>query len=312
MATHSLRPSVDTLHGRFDPDLVPVLRVASGDTIEAQTPDAGWRWIAQQNPFAPSEKYTPRISHHGDGHCLLGPVYVEGLAPGDTLEVEILELRPGRWGWCSAAGWDSEYNRRMGLDGAEHRRWQWKVDPDALTAVSDKGHEVALRPFLGLIGMPPATPGEHPTDPPRRTGGNLDCRELVAGTRLFLPVEVAGGLLSFGDGHGVQGDGEVAGPALEIPMERVVLRLTAHRYVLPAPRAITPTGRVAFGFHEDLQEAMYAALNEMLDWIQQELGVLRAEAAMIASLQVSLRVTQIVNGVKGVHALWPVAWPSRP
>jgi acetamidase/formamidase len=303
--SHRLLPVRETLHGRFDRSLPPVLRVASGDVVEAQAPNAGWSLVEQADPVAHREKVTPLVPEDADGHCLLGPVYVEGLEPGDTLEVEILELRVARWGWSGAAGWDSEYNVRLGIDGAEHMEWIWRIDPDAGTATSTGGHEIAIRPFLGLIGMPPADAGRHPTDPPRRTGGNLDCRELIPGSRLFLPVEVPGGLLSFGDGHGVQGDGEVAGPALECPMERVVLRLTRHPRRLPAPRALTPTGWVAFGFHENLQEAMYAALNEMLDWMQEVLGIRRAEATMLASLQVSLRVTQIVNGVKGVHALWP-------
>lgn len=300
---HQLLPTVENLHGRFDPGLTPTLRVASGDTIEAQTLHAGWGLVEQDEPFTETQKVAPLKPHHQDGHCLLGPIAVEGLKAGDTLEVEILELKPGKWGWSGAAGWESEYNRRLGIEGAEHMNWRWRLENGIAT--SNQGHEIELSPFLGLIGMPPAAPGEHPTDPPRRTGGNLDCRELVSGSRLFLPVEVDGGLLSFGDGHGVQGDGEVAGPALEIPMERVVLRLTAHPESLTAPRALTPAGWITFGFHEDLQEAMYAALNEMLDWMQQTLNVRRAEATMLASLQVSLRVTQIVNGVKGVHAVWP-------
>lgn len=304
MALHRLFPTVENLHGRFDPSLPPVLTVASGDLVEAQTLDAGWGLVEQDDPFAQTQRLTPRQAHHRDGHCLLGPIAVEGLKAGETLEVEILELRPGKWGWSGAAGWESEYNRRLGIEGAEHMSWRWRLDPDAGTAVSNQGHSVRLRPFLGLIGMPPAALGEHPTDPPRRTGGNLDCRELVPGSRLLLPAEVAGGLLSFGDGHGVQGDGEVAGPALEIPMERVLLRLSVSDESLSAPRAITPAGWVAFGFHEDLQEAMYAALNEMLDWMQQALNIRRAEATMLASLQVSMRVTQIVNGVKGVHAVF--------
>jgi acetamidase/formamidase len=305
MPIHRLLPTVENLHGRFDPSLTPVLTIASGDLVDAQTLSAGWGLVEQDDPLTESQKLNPLKPHHKDGHCLLGPIYVDGLKAGQTLEVEILELTPANWGWSGAAGWESEYNHRLGIEGAEHMGWRWRIDPATNRAVSNKGHELKLRPFLGLIGMPPALEGEHPTDPPRRTGGNIDCRELIPGTRLFLPVEVDGGLLSFGDGHGIQGDGEVSGPALEIPMAHVLLRLTAHEENLTAPRALTPAGRITFGFHEDLQEAMYAALNEMLDWMQQTLDIRRAEATMLASLQVSLRVTQIVNGVKGVHAIWP-------
>ena len=142
--------------------------------------------------------------------------------------------------------------------------------------------------------------------PPRPTGGNIDCKELVAGSTLFLPIAVAGGLFSLGDGHAVQGDGEVAGPALECPMDEVRVTLALRPDLrLSMPRAHTPGGWITFGFDEDLNRATYAALNDMLDLMQELHDLDRREAVALASLVVDLRVTQVVNGVRGVHAVLP-------
>ena len=163
-----------------------------------------------------------------------------------------------------------------------------------------------MRPFLGVIGMPPAEPGIHPTAPPRPTGGNIDCKELVSGSRLFLPIVVPGGFVSAGDGHGRQGDGESSGTAIECPME--VAELTFHLHpemTVSTPRAETAEGWLTFGSDEDLDEAMAIALDAMLDLMGQQHGVDRVEALALASVLVDLRITQVVNGVRGVHAVLP-------
>jgi len=166
------------------------------------------------------------------------------------------------------------------------------------------GATVALAPFLGVLGMPPPEPGVHSTGPPRRWGGNIDCKELLAGTTLFLPVAVDGALFSAGDGHARQGDGEVSGTAIECPLDRAQLTLTLRDdMALETPRAVTPAAWITFGFDEDLDEAAGAATEAMLDLIMLELGVGRREALALASVVVDLRVTQVVNGVKGVHAV---------
>ena len=139
-----------------------------------------------------------------------------------TLEVEIQEVRVGTWGW-TAAGWPAPINHRLGMGDGDEILYLWALDADRLTGRNQHGHEIALRPFMGVMGMPPAEAGMHSTGPPRPTGGNLDCKELTAGSALFLPVAVAGGLFSVGDGHAAQGDGEVCGTAIECPMERVTL-----------------------------------------------------------------------------------------
>ncbi|RYG24434.1 acetamidase [bacterium] len=306
MATHELHPTRASLHGRFSNDLPPALTVASGDSIVASTLDADWALVEQSDPFGPPAKFEPLTEDDKAGHSLLGPIAVEGAEPGDALEIQLHTIRPSTRGWVCAGGWPSEFNKRLGLDTAEHFRSQWHIDTDAGTATNAKGQTLSLWPFLGWIGLMPAEKGMHSTTPPRRVGGNLDCRELVAGTSLFLPVEVAGGLLSFGDGHAVQGDGEVAGPALECPTERVEMTLVVHKAAAPnLPYANTPAGWVTLGFGKALDDAMYAALNGMVDRLASALSVSRAEALALCSMKASLRVTQIVNQAKGVHALLP-------
>jgi acetamidase/formamidase len=152
--------------------------------------------------------------------------------------------------------------------------------------------------------MPPPKPGIHPTGPPRAWGGNLDCKELVAGTTLFLPIPVDGALFSAGDGHARQGDGEVSSTAIECPLERAQLSLSLRDDLkLAAPVARTPDSWLAFGLGEDLDEAAANATESMLELMERELGLERRDALALASVVVDLRVTQVVNGVLGVHAV---------
>jgi len=154
------------------------------------------------------------------------------------------------------------------------------------------------------MGMPPDEPGKHPTPPPRYCGGNIDCKELTAGSSLFLPIPVEGGLFSVGDGHAAQGDGEVSVLAIECPMERVELTFQLHpEMALTMPRIRTPNAWMTLGFHEDLLEATYLALEGMLTLISEQYGVDRRNALALASVVVDMRVTQIVNGVRGAHAV---------
>jgi acetamidase/formamidase len=306
---HHIDFEVAHLAGCFSPERAPILTVDSGDTIVCRTLDAGWGL----DPFAPELDVTraiiPRAQRldptNDTGHCLVGPIAVRGAEPGMTLEVRVHALRPERVGstWVGEA---REWLPRLGIDGY----WflPWEIDPDAGVARTPPGRTVRLRPFLGVMGVAPAEPGIHPTLPPRRVGGNLDCRDLTAGTSLYLPVEAPGALFSFGDGHAAQGHGEVGGTAIECGMEHVELSLHLHPALsLNWPRALTPVARMAFGCHRDLNEATAIALNNMLDLMVAELGMERVEALALASVAVDLHVTQIVNGVKGVHAVLPHA-----
>lgn len=304
MAIFTLEPERPNLHGAFNRDRAPVLNVASGDTIRYRTLDAGWSAFDQAEDFEEPLKFPNRAKPEDEGHCLVGPVFVQGLKAGDVLEARIKHVRPGKWGWSAAGGFPSFVNEKLGLHEGEHVRWRWRIDADRGVATNRDGLTVPLRPFMGVMGMPADEPGYQPTTPPRFCGGNIDCKELIAGSTLYLPVAVDGGLFSLGDGHAVQGDGEVASPALECPMELVEVELHARPDLrLKNPRAITPAGHLTLGFHEDLNEAFVIALDGMLDWLGELKGFSRREALAFASLQVDLRITQVVNDVKGVHAL---------
>ncbi|HEU5097699.1 MAG TPA: acetamidase/formamidase family protein, partial [Roseiflexaceae bacterium] len=240
---------------------------------------------------------------HDTGHCLVGPIAVRDAEPGQVLQVDICQLVPAAVG----ATWVGEVQEFLPQLGVEGYFWlPWRIDTAAGVAQSASGHRVTLAPFLGVLGLAPSEPGVHATRPPRPVGGNIDCKALTVGSSLFLPIHVPGALLSFGDGHAAQGDGEVGGTAIECAMEHVQLRLSIRDdMALAWPQARTAEGWLTFGFAEDLNTATVIALNGMLDTIVRELEVSRKEALALASVGVDLRVTQIANRTLGVHAFWP-------
>jgi acetamidase/formamidase len=214
-------------------------------------------------------------------------------------------VQPGLWGWTGGGGWDNDINKRLGLveQGVE---LIWEIDPHSMIGRDQYGHTLVLHPFMGVMGMPPDEPGIHPTFPPRFCGGNMDCKELVAGSTLYLPISLPEALFSVGDGHAVQGDGEVSGVAIECPMEQVSLTFHLRKDLhLTTPRANTSSAWITLGFHENLQEASFIALEAMLDLMEEQYQLSRPQALALASLVVDLRVTQIANGVLGVHAALP-------
>jgi acetamidase/formamidase len=296
VALHEIPLERRTLHGHFSRDLQPILTVEPGDTIGFSCLNSGWR-------DADHEAFPERNGELDAGHALIGPVAVHGARAGQTLAVAIDELRIGAGGVTQAGGFETPLNTRLGVDDGETVTLLWELDADAATGRSDSGREVALAPFLGVIGMPPDEPGVHSTAPPRRTGGNIDCKELVAGTTLYLPIAVEGALLSAGDGHAAQGDGEVSQLAIEAPVERAQLTLDLRGdLVLGWPIAWTPEAWLTFGFDEDLDEAAAIAIEGMLEVMGREHGLERGEALALAGVVVDLRITQMVNGVRGVHA----------
>ena len=269
----------DTVHGYFSSALPPVLTVDPGDSVRFQALNAGWCWAKDEELFE-------RDTQLHDGHALSGPIEVRGARAGQTLVVQIDEVTPGPWGVTFADG----------------KPLEWALD--GVSATDDRGAAVALAPFLGVIGMPPPEPGVHSTIPPRRFGGNIDCKLLVAGTTLYLPIPVDGALLSAGDGHGAQGDGEVSGTAIECPLERAQLTLDVRDELeLRTPIARIDGAWVAFGFDEELDLAAEQCLATMLDLMERELGFDRTYALALSSIVVDLHVTQIVNVAKGVHAV---------
>jgi acetamidase/formamidase len=262
------------VRGWFSRDYEPVEAVEPGGSVTFRAFGAFWAWDADAEPERPE----------GAGHALEGPFEVRGAQAGQTLVVGIDEVMPRDWG-------------RTWADG---EAFTWSLDGDTWKLGA---HAVRSAPFLGVIGMPPPEPGEHSTTPPRRWGGNIDCKELVAGTTLYLPIPVDGALLMAGDGHGAQGNGEVSGTAIECALERVTLTLDVEDLDLRSPIARTADSWLAFGFDEDLDAAAEQATETMLDLMERELAVSRAEALALASVSVDLHVTQVVNEVKGVHAI---------
>ena len=306
VSVHFVEPLPKNLTGSFCRDDEPILSINSGDTVVFRTLDASWHTKARTSLDDAPEYVGNDVDpeKRSDGHCLCGPVAIHGARPGMTLEVQINEIECGSWGWTNSGGWPHWILRALEVDKMDSR-FLWTLDQQVGIGRNQHGHEVSLRPFMGIMGMPLNEPGRHSTVPPRRTGGNLDCKELVAGTRLFLPIEVEGGLFSVGDGHAAQGDGEVCVTAIECPMERVSLTFYLHEELrLNGPRARIEGAWVTFGLHEDLDQACVLAVQAMLELMGEKYPHLdRSTCLGLASVAVDVRVTQLVNEVKGAHAI---------
>jgi acetamidase/formamidase len=275
---HEIPLELGNLHGTFSHALEPVLTIDPGDSVRISVPMSGWR-------IDPGEEIAWRNPERDTGHALAGPIEVRGARAGETLVVGIDEVRPGPWGVTFT-------------EPPHVIRWQLAGDTGR-----GAGRTVRLAPFLGVLGMPPAEPGAHSTAPPRPSGGNIDCKELVAGTTLFLPIPVDGALFSAGDGHAAQGDGEVSGTAIECPVEAQLTIDVRQDLHLAWPIARTSDAWLSFGFDEHLGIAARIAVDGMLDLMEREHGMSRADALAFASVVVDVRVTQVVNGVLGAHAV---------
>ena len=302
---HVLEAAGPALHGFFDRDRPPALTVETGESVRVHTLDCWWSAGAYAGGATADRDRVPE-HRPGVGHALTGPIAVAGARPGQTLAVRLDSVVPGAYGTTVAGGTGTGFAERYGITG-EQAVLAWDLADGQGT--DQHGHRVDLRPFLGVVGVAPAEPGRHSTIPPRTTGGNLDCRELVAGSTLYLPVAVEGALLSLGDGHARQGDGEVGGTAIECPMTtEITLDLVDPPWLptpLATPVAETPAGWVTLGVADTVDEAGFRALEAMLDLLQGRFGLRRAEAAALASVVVDLRVTQIVNRTVGAHAVLP-------
>ena len=275
---YQLPLSQGTLHGYFSRDLEAVLTIAPGDSVRFAVPNSSWY-------IEPEHKFVPRDPSLDVGHALVGPIAIRGARAGQTLAVRIDEVKPASWGVT--------YTKPPHLI-----RWQLS---DGVGRGA--GKTVRLAPFLGVLGMPPAEPGVHSTIPPRACGGNIDCKELVAGSVLFLPIAVEEALFSAGDGHAAQGDGEISGTAIECPVEAQVTLDVRDDFPVKWPVARTAASWITFGFHEDLGKAARIAVDGMLDLMQREHGLARSDALALGSVVVDLRVTQIANKTLGVHAV---------
>jgi len=302
MTVHHLDPEPGTTIDYFSRASAPVLTVDPGDTVVVRSLDASGYLERLQTPG----EVRPTMFTEPRGHCLTGPIAVRGAEPGMVLALRLEFLQPQSWGWTVANARDNTLNRRLGLTDLPPSWLLWEIDAEAGTATDQSAHQVRTAPFLGVMGVAPAEPGEHSTIPPRAIGGgNIDCRSLVAGSTLYLPINAPGALLSLGDGHARQGDGEVCGTAIECAMTTTAVLELMTDPVIPGIHAETPSGRITFGFDADLNEAMAQALDAMIGWMQGLYGVDKVTALALASPCVDLRVTQVANEVWGVHALLP-------
>jgi len=312
-ATHHLAPSPKTVTwGYFDPSTPPVLRVRSGDTVEVETLPGGGSAALEaaglsRDQMQPALLEVEReVKDRGEvPHILTGPIWIEGADPGDTLEVKILSVEP-----AVPYAWNS-FTPGKGFLPDEFPHAHFKLTPLDLTrkvARFSEGIEIPLRPFFGVMGVaPPAATGRVSSGPPWIHAGNMDNKDLVAGTTLYIPVYVGGALFSVGDGHVGQGDGEVCLTAMETALHGTLQFFVRKDIRLRWPRAETPSHFISMGFHENLEEAARIALEEMLDFLVQEKHLDRDTAYILASDAVDLHITQLVDGKKGVHALLPKA-----
>lgn len=303
MATnHRLDPNVDTVHwGYFDAQLPARLEVESGDTVVVDTV-SGWPDVAPDEPYAPAHReIVARLKPQPGPHILTGPIAVRGAVPGDALEVRVKAIElTADWGWNVIR----PLRGTLPEDFPNAEKRVIPIDREAMTARLPWGPTVPLRPFFGILATAPRPEyGRISSVEPREFGGNIDCKEFVPGTSLFLPVFVPGAKFSAGDGHAVQGDGEVCLTALETCL-RGTFELVLHKSMtLAMPRAITPTHYIALGLNEDLDDAAKQALREMIAWLVAMKGWTRSEAYVFCSLACDLHVTQLVDGIKGIHAM---------
>ena len=309
MAQHHVAATPETVRwGTFDAAYPPVVTIESGDTVVLECVSGA------QDVMPPPDSgmvVPPALSAihakvaRGTGHIITGPVAVRGAMPGDMLQVDINKIELGAdWGFCGfrpLAGTLPE-------DFPERFLTHIPVDRAARTCRLSYGVELKLSPFFGVMGVAPRPGyGTISTIQPRDHGGNLDNKEVGEGATLFLPVWAPGALFSAGDGHGVQGDGEVCINALEMCLTGT-FTLTLHKQqggvpALAYPRAETPTHFITMGLNEDLDLAMKQALREMIAFICQRSNLSRQEAYQFCSLAVDFHVTQTVNGEKGVHGM---------
>ncbi|HWC94111.1 MAG TPA: acetamidase/formamidase family protein [Pseudolabrys sp.] len=310
-------PRVDagpaTVHwGFFDAKLAPVLTVGSGERVTMSSV-SGPPELMPPPPFVIPPALPAIHAANGKqrffGHMCTGPVAVRGAKAGQVLQVDIEAIE---------LNYDWGYNTIRPLAGAlpddfkEFRNIHLTLDRARMVGRLPWGQEIPLRPFFGVMAVaPPAAWGVIPTPPPRRNGGNMDNKELVAGTTLYLPIFTDGALFSVGDGHGAQGDGEVCITAIETGLVGT-FKLTARDDMkLEWPMAETPTHVITMAFDPDLDDCVVISLRQMLDLVCARAGLDRYQAYTLLSLAADLRITQVVNGSKGVHVMLEKRYLAR-
>lgn len=289
--------------GFFDADLPPVATIQSGEEVMINTVSGGPNVLPGAGFHVPPELLE---IHAGGvpampGHILTGPVAVEGAMPGDVLQVDILDITLRQdWGYSFIR----PLSGTLPLEFKTFTHMNIPLDTEKSEATLPWGTKLPLAPFFGVMAVaPPRNWGRISTIEPRVHGGNLDNKELVAGTTLYLPVQAEGALFSCGDGHGAQGDGEVCVTAIETALQGR-FRLTVRRDMdVTYPEAETPTHLITMGMHPDLDTCVEIALRRMIAVVSARTGITREQAYMLCSLAGDLRITQTVNREKGVHMM---------
>jgi acetamidase/formamidase len=306
-----LNPSSTTVvWGSYWSEMPPVLRIHSGDyvkvhTLLTSTPE---RLEGAGLPADQVEKELREVQSLKDrgpgGHVLTGPIYIEEAEPGDILEIKIntIEL-PIAYGYnaIGQSGFlsDEIFDRKMIII---------KLDRDKMLGHFADGIEIPLHPFFGSMGVaPPKEAGRFNSAPPWIHGGNLDNKDLVAGTSLFIPVHVKGALFEIGDGHAAQGNGEVDITAIETSLKANLQFLVHKGKTIKWPRAETATHIISMGCDRDLNAATHIAVREMIHYLMDEKKLSQADAYMLCSVAADVNITQLVDGNVGVHVLLPKA-----
>ena len=310
--TYELKASPETIHwGYFSAELEPVIRVNPGDIVIIEDvprldPIDMEKWgIPAEEMSEGYRRIYREVTDKGPGpHIMVGPVYINGAEPGDVLEVRILEVE-----LAYTFGY-SRLSSRGGTLPGEFERWERILRIDLENKTTQAAERVVIpmnNPFFGSMGVAPAAAaGRISTVPPGNYAGNLDNKDLGTGSILYIPVHTKGALFSAGDGHGVQGHGEVSINALETGLRGRFQFFVRKDMKLKWPRAETPTHWMVMGLHEDLDEAMKIAVRETIDFIVERFPHLdRNEAFMLASLAVDYHVTQNVDRTKGIHGMIP-------
>jgi acetamidase/formamidase len=299
---HVIDPSL--IHHQWDSSLEPILAVNSGDTIHYDIRVAG------DGQVWPGATYPDTRFDFDTIYNLSGPVWVNGAEPGDTLQVDILELRHGDWGWAA-------FLPGFGLlpDAFPHGYVRTFTLRDQVAEFAP-GISIPLAPFCGTLGTHPGEPAQLSPFPPHRGGGNIDNRHLTAGSTLWVPVHLPGALFSCGDPHAAQGDGEVSVTALEAPLTGS-MRLTLHKKAISTPRFRVPAGGAAIrtggyqatmGLSPDLMEGSRIAVQAMIEWLTDSCGLTADDAYLLCSITGDLRIIEVVDaGVWNVAMTMPSA-----
>ncbi|HEX2589899.1 MAG TPA: acetamidase/formamidase family protein [Rhizomicrobium sp.] len=313
--TYTLAASPTTVAwGNYDATRPPVLHIKSGDTVVFHTVLTNSPTGLEKNGVAPADveqalrdiyDKVPLTDRGPGGHILTGPVAIDGAEPGDTLEIRIKKIDLA----IPYAYNGFRYGAGILTDEFPYSRTKIiPLDRDKMLAHFAPGIDIPLRPFFGSMGVaPPASFGKYDSTPPTIHGGNMDNKELVAGSTLYLPVYNSGALFEIGDGHAGQGNGEVDVTAMETSLIGTLEFIVHKGEKLDYPRAETPTHYIAMGFDDDLSVAAHKAVHNMVEFLVREKHLSRDDAYMLTSVAGDANLTEVVDRNKGVHVTMPKA-----